>query len=200
MEKAVFHLKRATDARNSYAQYQLGKIYLEEDTKNIPAAIQYLTLAAKQKNQFAAYRLGKLYLAGEELPKNTELALHYLKMAADTGNQYAQYALGKVYLIGKDVQQDKELAYDYFLKSAEQGNIYAAYFLEHWNDMPHPDLFLMATRLMRHLEHIIEENVAGRKSGGRRQGIDRKLARKIRQKKIAQGHAVDDHEDMVQTQ
>lgn len=32
------------------------------------------------------------------------------------------------------------------------------------------------------------------------QGIDRKLARKIRQKKIAQGHAVDDHEDMVQTQ
>jgi NDP-sugar pyrophosphorylase family protein len=100
----------------------------------------------------------------------------------------------------KDVQQDKELAYDYFLKSAEQGNIYAAYFLEHWNDMPHPDLFLMATRLMRHLEHIIEENVAGRKSGGRRQGIDRKLARKIRQKKIAQGHAVDDHENMVQTQ
>lgn len=200
MEKAVFHLKRAADAGNSYAQYQLGKIYLEEDTRNIPAAIQYLTLAAKQKNEFAAYRLGKLYLAGEELPKNTELALHYLKMAADTGNQYAQYALGKVYLIGKNVQQDKELAYDYFLKSAEQGNIYAAYFLEHWNDMPHPDLLLMATRLMRHLEHIIEENVAGRKSGGSRQGIDRKLARKIRQKKIAQGHAVDDHEDMVQTQ
>lgn len=200
MEKAVFHLKRAADAGNSYAQYQLGKIYLEEDTRNIPAAIQYLTLAAKQKNEFAAYRLGKLYLAGEKLPKNTELALHYLKMAADTGNQYAQYALGKVYLIGKNVQQDKELAYDYFLKSAEQGNIYAAYFLEHWNDMPHPDLLLMATRLMRHLEHIIEENVAGRKSGGSRQGIDRKLARKIRQKKIAQGHAVDDHEDMVQTQ
>lgn len=200
MEKAVFHLKRAADAGNSYAQYQLGKIYLEEDNKNIPAAIQYLTLAAKQKNEFAAYRLGKLYLAGEELPKNTELALHYLKMAADTGNQYAQYTLGKVYLIGKDVQQDKELAYDYFLKSAEQGNIYAAYFLEHWNDMPHPDLLLMATRLMRHLEHIIEENVAGRKSGDHRQGIDRKLARKIRQKKIAQGHAVDDHEDMVQTQ
>ena len=134
-EEAVFRLKRAAGAGSSYAQDQLGKIYLEEDTKNIPAAIQYLTLAAKQKNQFAAYRLGKLYLAGEELPKNTELALHYLKMAADTGNQYAQYALGKVYLIGKDVQQDKELAYDYFLKSAEQGNIYAAYFLEHWNDM-----------------------------------------------------------------
>ena len=106
----------------------------------------------------------------------------------------------QVYLIGKDARQDKERAYDYFLKSAEQGNIYAAYFLEHWNDMPHPDLLLMATRLMRHLEHIMGENVFGRKSGGSRQGIDRKLARKIRQKKIAQGHAVDDHENMVQTQ
>lgn len=30
--------------------------------------------------------------------------------------------------------------------------MYAAYFLEHWNDMPHPDLLLMATRLMHHLE------------------------------------------------
>ena len=174
------------------------KIYLEED-KNIPAAIQYLTLAAKQKNQFAAYRLGKLYLAGEELPKNTELALHYLKMAADTGNQYAQYTLGKVYLIGKDVQQDKELAYDYFLKSAEQGNIYAAYFLEHWNDMPHPDLLLMATRLMRHLEHIIEENVAGRKSD-RQGGLTEIWHEKIRQKRRLTGIQVDDHEDMVQTQ
>ena len=29
MEKAVFHLKRAADARNSYAQSELGKIYLE---------------------------------------------------------------------------------------------------------------------------------------------------------------------------
>ena len=53
---------------------------------------------------------------------------------------------------------------------------------------------------MWHLEHIMGENVFGRKSGGSRQGIDRKLARKIRQKKIAQGHAVDDHENMVQTQ
>lgn len=91
----MFHLKRAANARNSYAQYQLGKIYLEEDTKNIPAAIQYLTLAAKQKNQFAAYRLGKLYLAGEELPKNTELALHYLKMAADTETSMHNMPLGK---------------------------------------------------------------------------------------------------------
>lgn len=46
---------------------------------------------------------------------------------------------------------------------------------------------------------IIEDDASGKK-GGRRAGMDRKLARKIRQKKIAQGHARDDKEEMVQTQ
>lgn len=50
--------------------------------------------------------------------------------------------------------------------------------------MPHPDLLLMATRLMRHLEHIMGENVFGRKSGGSRQGIDRKLARKSGRRRL----------------
>ena len=194
MEKAVFHLQRAADAGNSFAQYQLGKIYLDEEYKNIPVAVQYLTLAADQKNELAAYRLGRLYLMGDELPKNIERALHYLDMAAEVGNQYAQYVLGKLYLIGKEVEQDREKAYEYFSRSAEQGNIYAAYVLEHWNDMPHPDLLLMATRLMHHLGNVIEENMDGGKKGGNRQRIDRKLARKIRQKKIAQGHAEDDRE------
>lgn len=194
MEKAVFHLQRAADAGNSFAQYQLGKIYLDEEYKNIPAAVQYLTLAADQKNELAAYRLGRLYLIGEDLPKNIERALYYLDMSAEAGNQYAQYVLGKLYLIGKEIEQDREKAYEYFSRSAEQGNIYAAYFLEHWNDMPHPDLLLMATRLMHHLGNAIEENMDGGKKGGNRQRMDRKLARKIRQKKIAQGHAEDDRE------
>lgn len=197
MEKAVFHLQRAANAGNSFAQYQLGKIYLEEEYKNIPAAVQYLTLAADQKNELAAYRLGRLYLMGDELPKNIERALYYLDMAAEAGNQYAQYVLGKLYLIGKEVEQDREKAYEYFSRSAEQGNIYAAYFLKHWNDMPHPDLLLMATRLMHHLGNVIEENMDGDKKGGNRQRMDRKLARKIRQKKIAQGHAEDDREQQM---
>lgn len=93
-----------------------------------------------------------------------------------------------------------EKAVRYLTLAAEQGNVYAAYFLEHWNDMRHPDLLLMATRLMHHLERVIEDDVAGRRRGGCRQGIDRKLAGKIREKKIAQGHAEDDREEMVQTQ
>lgn len=200
MEKAFFHLHRAAETGNVYAQYRLGRWYLTEEYKNVEKAVRYLTLAADQKNGLAAYRLGKLYLAGEDIPKNTELALRYLEESAYAGNQYAQYVLGKLYLIGKEVEQDKEKAYEYFRLAAEQGNVYAAYFLEHWNDMRHPDLLLMATRLMHHLERVIEDDVSGRRRGGCRQGIDRKLAGKIREKEIAQGHAEDDREEMVQTQ
>ena len=174
-------------------------MYLSDEYKNIGRAVHYLKLAANQKNEFALYRLGKLYLAGEEVAKNVELAIRYLEESAGVGNQYAQYVLGKVYMMEKEVEQDKEKAYEYFRLAAEQGNVYAAYFLEHWNDMPHPDLLLMATRLMHHLENILKDDVSGKK-GDRRTGMDRKLARKIRQKKIAQGHARDDREEMVQTQ
>ena len=199
MEKVFYHLHKAADADNVYAQYRLGRLYLSDEYKDIGKAVRYLTLAANLKNEFAAYRLGKLYLAGVEVEKNIGLAIRYLEESAGAGNQYAQYALGKVYLMGKEVEQDRERAYEYFRLAAEQGNVYAAYFLEHWNDMPHPDLLLMATRLMHHLEKIIEDDVSGKK-GGRRAGMDRKLARKIKSKKIAQGHARDDREEMVQTQ
>lgn len=199
MDKAFFHLHRAADTGNVYAQYRLGKWYLTEEYKDISKAVFYLTKAAAQNSDMAAYQLGKLYLSGEGIPKNVGQAVFYLELAVHAGNQYAQYLLGKLYLIGTDVERDKEKAYGYLRLAAEQGNVYAAYFLQHWNDIPHPDLLLMASRLMHHLGKTMEENVDNRKSGGSRMGIDRKLAGKIKAKKIAQGHAEDDREEMVQT-
>ena len=200
MDKAFFHLHRSADSGNVYAQYRLGKWYLTEEYKDISKAVFYLTKAAAQNSDMAAYQLGKLYLSGEGIPKNVEQAVFYLELSVHAGNQYAQYLLGKAYLIGTDVEHDKEKAYEYLKPAAEQGNVYAAYFLQHWNDMPHPDLLLMASRLMHQLGKIMEENVDNRKSSGNRMGIDRKLAGKMKAKKIAQGHAEADREEMVQTQ
>lgn len=126
--EGVFHLGRAAEAGNVYAQYRLGRWYLTEEYKDIRKAVRYLTLAADQNNDLATYRLGKLYLAGEEVFKNTELAMMYLEASACAGNQYAQYMLGKLYLMGKEVEQDREKAQAYFRLAAEQGNEYAAYF------------------------------------------------------------------------
>ena len=199
MEKAIYYLEQSAEQENAYAQYRLASIYLSKEYRDMAKAVKYLSLAASRHHEYAMYRLGRLYLTGEGVEKNVSLALKLLTEAAENGNQYAQYVLGKLYLIGKDVEQDREKAYEYFRLAAEQGNVYAVYFLEHWGEGYHPDLLLMATRLLHHLEKIVEEDVAGRRKGGRG-GVDRKMARKIKQKKIAQGHAEDDREEMVQTQ
>jgi len=169
------------------------------DDSKITQAVKWLNECVAEENYHAAYLLGKVYAEGVVISKNIERTIALFALAAEKGNQYAQYHLGKMYLTGKEVGQDREKAYSYFSQAAEQGNVYAAYFLEHWNDIKQPDLMLMATRLLRHLEQIIEDDLTGKRRGTGSK-IDRKLLKKIKVKKISQGHARDDHEAMVQTQ
>lgn len=197
-DKAIYYLSKAAEKGNCHAGYKLGMLFLSDERRDIQKAVHYLSLSVKQNNEFALYRLGILYMQGEEVEKDMEQALSFFEQSAKLGNQYAQYMLGKIYLMGRDVETDREKAYMYLNLAAAQGNVYAAFFLEHWNDMSHPDLLLMATRLMKHLEHVMEDELTGRR--GTKGVTDRKLARKIKSKKIAQGHAADDSVEMVQTQ
>ena len=150
--------------------------------------------AAAQGNLWTAYRLGKLYLEGKDVQKDTARAVEYLTDAALEGNQYAQYTLGKLYLTGEDVTQDREQAYRWFWESASQGNEYAQFFLDHFNDNRSPNVLLSATRLLHHMGRIFQDNSIPPCLPGS-QRVDRKLLRKIRQKKIALGHKPDDHEE-----
>ena len=146
--------------------------------------------AAAQGNSWAAYRLGKLYLGGKDVPKDVPRAVDYLTDSAEQGNQYAQYTLGKLYLAGQDVQQDRGRAWQWFSQSASQGNEYAAFFLEHFDQARRPNVFLSATRLLHHLSQIFRDNSVPPAAR-----VDRKLRRKIQEKKIAMGHKPDDHEE-----
>lgn len=193
--KAVELFTKAALQNNSFAQYQLGKIYLqgEDVPKNMEAAVKWLTASAEQGNQYAQYRLGKLYLLGEDVPKDVVSAIKWLTASAEQGNQYAQYAAGKLYLMGRDVPRDRETAIQWLTLSAEQGNIYAQFFLDHLDSFRDPSLFLAATRLLHHLSRIFQEEQR-KLPGGPDMLVDSKLRRKLRQKRIAQGHAPGDHE------
>lgn len=162
----------------------------EMNTEN---SAELLKKASVLDNSFAQYRLGKRYLLGDGVPKDAETAVEWLTASAEQGNQYAQYALGKLFLIGEDVPFDREAAVRWFTLSAEQGNVYARYFLDHMDSFSNPFLFLAATRLMHHLSRIFRDEQQ-RLSGGTGMQTESKLRRKIREKKIAQGHAQDDHE------
>lgn len=193
--KAVELFTKSALQNNPFAQYQLGRIYLsgEHVPKNVEAAVKWLTASAEQGNQYAQYHLGKLYLLGEDVSKDIEAAVKWLTASGKQGDQYAQYALGKLFLMGWDTPRDREVAVRWLTMSAEQGNIYAQFLLDHLDSFRDPSLFLAATRLLHHLSRIFQED---QRRFPKEPGMqaESKLRRRLHQKKIAMGHAADDHE------
>ena len=177
------------------AQYALGKLLLSDDmeVRDPDEGIRWLNQAAENGNHFAAYRLGKEYLTGEAVTKDTSKAAEWFTRSAEAGNQYAQYMLGKLYLTGQGVTHDQTQAMVWFSRSAAQGNQYAQFFLERQNDLRPPSVMLAATRLLYHMSRIFEDHALPHSSAGLH--VDRKLRRKIQEKKIAMGHKPDDHEE-----
>lgn len=198
IKKAITLLTLSAEQDNEFAAYKLGMIYLkdEEVSKDINKAITFLTQSAEKNNEWASYQLGKLYLMGMDIPKDTEKAIEYLTKSADQGNQFAQYVLGKLFLIGKDVPKDKETAVKFFTMSAEQGNEYAKFFLENMDKFRETSVGLCAFRMLHHMSKIFEDNIPLNKSKSGLK-IDSKLLRKLKAKKISQGHKRDDHEERM---
>ena len=180
------------------AQYALGKLLLSDDmeVRDPDEGIRWLKQAAENGCHFTAYRLGKEYLEGNAVNKDTTRAVEWFTKSAEAGNQYAQYMLGKLYLTGQGVAQDQAQAMAWFSRSAAQGNQYAQFFLERQNDLHPPSVMLAATRLLYHMSRIFKDHSLPQSSAGLH--VDRKLRRKIQEKKIALGHKPDDHEEQTQ--
>lgn len=200
MIKAIEFLQSVADcddvslkAIKNSAAYLLGKLFLEGKVvfKNITQAIHYFETSNDHGNPWASYQLGKLYFQGKEMPKNIEKAIQYLTSSAEAGNPFSQYLLGKTYLLGKDVTKDKERAIKWLSLSAEQGNEYAKFFLDNIEKFGEPSVALVISRLLKHMSKIFEETrMPCRNSNGMK--IDSKLLRKLKEKKMAQGHKQDE--------
>nr|WP_326184187.1 MobP3 family relaxase [uncultured Oscillibacter sp.] len=193
---AWFH--KSAEQGHGFASYALGTLLLDGGdglSRDIPAAVKWLRCSAEAGNPFAQYRLGKLLLQGGDVPRDAAEAVRLLTSSAEQGNQYAQYALGKLYLPGKEVPEDHDAAVRWFTLSAAQGNESAQHFLDHINDFHGPSVFTCATRLLRHMGRIFQEQ-APRAPVKALSFTDKKLRRRIQEKKMAIGHKADDHEDV----
>ncbi|MBC8584845.1 MobP3 family relaxase [Youxingia wuxianensis] len=195
---ALRWLCASVDQGNVYAEYALAMAYLKGKIvpKDALKALELLRHASSQDNQFAQYQLGKMMLQGEEAPKDVATAVHWLTVSAMHGNQYAQYTLGKLYLLGKDVEKDKDSAAKWFQMAADQGNEYAQYFLKHMDDPVGQSTAAAVITLLHSLANIFREQ-SQFPTSGIVVAVDRKLLRKIKAKKIAQGHKADDHEPKI---
>lgn len=146
------------------------------------------------KNSYLYYGKAKEILK-EENPNVEDIkrAVKFLEIASEQGNQFAQYMLGKLYLMGKYVSKDKEMAKKYFTLSAEQGNEYAKFYFENMDKFHNPSTCFVVSRMLHHMSKIFEDNIPFKTSGlGLK--VDSKLMRKLREKKVAQGHKRDDQE------
>ncbi|MBU5439771.1 SEL1-like repeat protein [Tissierella sp. MSJ-40] len=195
VKKAIEYLKQASTSGNQFAQYSLGKLYLDGEyvDKDTLKAVELFKLSSEQGNEYASYQLGKLYLKGEDITKDIPSAIKWLYLSAEKGNQYAQYLLGKIYLMGEGLPRDKEEAIKWFKLSAEQGNEYAQFFLDNMDKFYNPSVSLAVSKMFHHMSKTFEDNIP-LKSSGVGIKVDSKLLRKLREKKMAQGHKEDDHE------
>lgn len=195
-EAAMNWLHKASTVGYAPAQYALGKLLLSDDVSvhDSEAGIQWLEHAAHNGNHYASYRLGKEYLKGDSVRKDTRKAMAHIYSSAQAGNPHAQYLLGKLLLQGKVIEQDKEDGIQWLTLAAEQGHSYAQCLLERQSASTAPEVFLAVTRLLHHMANIFQDNSLPQ-SGTGLIHADRKLREQLREKRLAHGHKVDDHEE-----
>ncbi|MEG2842838.1 MAG: SEL1-like repeat protein, partial [Ruthenibacterium sp.] len=130
--RATEYFEKSARLGNTYAQYQLAKIYLADEAasaEKIQIAIDWLTKSAEGENQFAQYALAKLYRDGTHVEKNEIEALRLFMLSAEQDNEFAQYALGKLYLHSDVIAKDATAAVKWLSKSSDLGNQFAQYAL-----------------------------------------------------------------------
>ena len=185
--EAVRLLTMSADRGFAPAEYMLGKLLYKGDgvKQDISRALHYLEHAAEQDNTYAAYLAGKIRLTDTE-HKDVEKAFYLFNMAAADGNSYAEYMLGKMFVFGRDIAENYDLGIAYLKSSAAHGNMYAKQFL---NNLKSNNSFYMASgplRLLYHFSRIIQDRI-NEEHKGIIGGTDRKLLRKIAEKKEAHG-------------
>ena len=182
------YLLKAANRGNKYAAYLLGKEYLSGENfgKDAVNAEKYLLKAAEHGNKFAEYILGKEYLRGENFPKDVQKAIDYLKRSAENGLSFTEYELGKIYLFGNDIPKDTETALEYLKSAAANGNEYARALLMQRELFQKQSINLAIGRLFAYLVKALQEKTEA-ELDAKIARTDRKLRRKIAEKKQAQG-------------
>lgn len=185
--EAIKLITESADKNFAPAQYLLGKLLykgevIPQDLKN---AIEYLEKAAEQKNPYAAYLAGKIQLT-ENAVKDIIKAIRNFEIAAENGSDFAEYMLGKIYLYGKEVERDYDRTIAYLTASAEHGNQCAQQLLHSIKANRNWSAAMGSLRMLAYLSRLIQNRLEDEHKG-KGTSVDRKLRRKIDEKKHAQG-------------
>ncbi len=185
--EAIKLITESAEKNFAPAQYLFGKLLYKGELipQDLEKAIECLEKAAEQKNPYAAYLAGKIRLT-ENTVKDIPKAIYNFEIAAENGSDFAEYMLGKMYLYGKEIECDYDRAIVYLTASAEHGNQYAQQLLHSIKSNRNWSATLGSLRLLSQISRIIQNRLDEERKG-KANSIDRKLRRKIEEKKQAHG-------------
>jgi len=110
--EAVRWWRKAADAGNADAQYNLGLAYLNEEVgDDYGEPVLWFRKAAEQGHAEALFTLGWMYDSCFGVPRDYAEAVRWYRKAADQGFAGAQHNLGRMYYNGFGVPQDYVQAY-----------------------------------------------------------------------------------------
>ena len=193
VDAIVDELAKVPEVAQCYEQWNQLRDELERYYKDSPR--EHLPLS--QQKEFKAIK-NMVIREAERLRLGTfTFEDACMRDEGDEGQDAVYFAWNADWQMAETYQNAKEILEEYESpesEKAEQGNEYADFFLEHFDQVRRPNVFLSATRLLHHLSQIFRDNsVPSAAPVG--QQVDRKLRRKIQEKKIAMGHKPDDHEE-----
>ena len=175
-----------TDPENMNDQYCRAKSCLNEAAEDFNSE-ELLKKVAMQGSSYAKYALAKMHLKGQASYSSIAFAVQLLTEAADQGNQWAEYQLGKMYLYGQGVDMNYDLAVRLLSSSANKENEYAQRLLENESTYSQNNfaMALASLRLLTWIAQILQEDIL--KNDDIHSRIEKKLRRRIEEKKMAQG-------------
>lgn len=184
--EGIEYLMQAADQGNQHAEYRLGKLFSDPQygIQDIDTAIHYLEKSYSKGNPYAAYQLARLYLKMTDSEKINE-ALACLRVASDYGLSYADYLIGKLYLFGTLIPQDREKAMYYLRKASDSGHVFAQQIVTSIDNNKSWFAALSGLRLLRYFATMLRNQIDDRDDKSIK--VDKKLRRKIEEKKQAHG-------------
>ncbi len=186
--------EKAVEAGNPFAAYSLAGLYRRGEgvAQDDARAFSLYRMAAEDEktlNAYAMYELGKMCRDGIGTAVDAEASAQWfqkaaaaLEQAAAQGDGYAQYRLGTLYLY--DLKDSKK-AMALLQASADSGNPHAQQLLEEIQQRNQIVAGNCILRLFYFAAKLLQEKNAENQQAIHR--LDRKLRRKIMEKKIAQG-------------
>lgn len=124
VQKAIEFLKKSSDQGNKYAQYELGRIYIDDENhKNYQQALILLKKSANQNFCSAQTKLGEIYEKGYGVNVDYEQAFYWYELAAKQNAAQALFRLSKMYEEGLGREKDPELAAKYLNQAAIQNSV-----------------------------------------------------------------------------